>query len=79
MFTVPIQLGLGYLIAKGIGTQKSADLLQTMLAVAIVILAVMLGLAAWRKFKATQRRSPRAKARWLRQFRIRHSRPTAEQ
>ncbi len=79
LFTVPIQLGLGYLIAKGIGTQKSADLLQTMLAVAIVILAVMLGLAAWRKFKATQRRSPRAKARWLRQFRIRHSRPTAEQ
>lgn len=77
VFTVPMQLGLGYLIAKGIGTNHTADMVQTMVAIVILVLAIMLGLAIWRKYRSQHRAPPRAKARWLREFRVRSHRPAA--
>ena len=74
-FTVPLQLGLGYGIAVGFGTQRSADMVQALLGAVILILAVLVGLAWWRQYRRTHRkRTPRAKARWLRRFKtgIRH-------
>ena len=67
--TVPLQLGLGYFIARGIG-QEYADRIRWFIAVVVAILGVLVCLAWWRQFRSTRRhRAPRAKAAWLRRFR----------
>jgi membrane protein DedA with SNARE-associated domain len=69
--TVPIQLGLGFLIARGFATLGTADLVQAIIGVVILILAILLGLTWWRQFRAHRHQRPRAKAAWLRRFRPR--------
>jgi membrane protein DedA with SNARE-associated domain len=69
LVTVPLQLALGYFIAKGIGSQKGADHIQWVIAVMVGILAVLMGLNWWRQIRTHRRRPPRAKAAWLRRFR----------
>jgi membrane protein DedA with SNARE-associated domain len=69
LVTVPLQLGLGYLIAEGIGTMGTADLVRAILGVVVLILAILLGLAWWRQHRAERKKRPRAKAAWLRRFR----------
>jgi membrane protein DedA with SNARE-associated domain len=71
LVTVPLQLGLGYLIAQGIGTRETADLVSAIIGVVILILAILLGLAWWRQYRAQRQGRPRAKAAWLRRFRPR--------
>jgi membrane protein DedA with SNARE-associated domain len=71
LITVPLQLALGYLIAQGIGTMETADLVSAIIGVVILILAILLGLAWWRQYRAQRHRRPRAKAAWLRRFRPR--------
>ncbi|MHC4219142.1 MAG: DedA family protein [Planctomycetota bacterium] len=71
LFTVPLQLGLGFLIARGVGDLRTADLVQAIVGVLVFLLAILLGLAWWRKFRAQRQRRPRAKAAWLRRFRPR--------
>ncbi|MHC4711252.1 MAG: DedA family protein [Planctomycetota bacterium] len=69
--TVPLQLGLGFFIARGVGNMETADLVQTIIGVVILILAILLGLAWWRQHRTHRQRRPRAKAAWLRRFRPR--------
>ena len=71
LITVPLQLGLGYLVGKGLGTESMADLLLKMLGLIILVVAVSVGIAWWTGYRATRRRLPRAKASWLRRFRPR--------
>ena len=71
VITVPLQLGLGFLIARGVGNLETADLVQAIIGVVILILAILLGLAWWRRLRAHRQRRPRAKAAWLRRFRPR--------
>jgi len=71
LVTVPLQLGLGYFIAHGIGTMETADLVSAIIGVVILILAILLGLAWWRQHRALRQERPRAKAAWLRRFRPR--------
>jgi membrane-associated protein len=69
--TVSLQMGAGYLIARGIGSQNLFGTVLTIVAVLVVMFATTLGIrlfVAHRK-KATQ--APRAKAAWLRKFRPR--------
>jgi membrane protein DedA with SNARE-associated domain len=69
--SAPLQLGLGYLIARGIGPQRLDDLVLYILGgiTAIVLLAFIV--RWWKQHKPTQRRLPRARAAWLRRFRVR--------
>jgi hypothetical protein len=76
LVTVPLQLGLGYLVGKGLGTESMADLLLKMLGLIMLVVAVSIGIAWWTGYRATRRRLPRAKASWLRRFRPRVRRQT---
>jgi membrane protein DedA with SNARE-associated domain len=74
LVTAPAQLALGWVGATVVGVETMAELLQ--LTVAMVILVVVLlwvlGVVRSRRLKG---RLPRAKAAWLRRFRIRRGRP----
>ena len=73
LVTVPLQLGLGYFISRGIGSPESADRIKWFISAIVIVLAVLMGLAVWRK-QRSQAKRPRAKASWLRRFRTsRHS------
>jgi len=67
--TVPLQLGVGYFVARGIGSEQSADRILWVVAAIVGILAVLLCLNWWRQIRSQHRRRPRAKAAWLRRFR----------
>jgi membrane protein DedA with SNARE-associated domain len=74
LITVPLQLGVGYAVAVGVGTREAADLVTTLLGVVAVILALLLILAGRRRLLARRQRLPRARAAWLRRFRERFRR-----
>ena len=71
LITVPLQLGLGYAVAQGLGTLETADLIMTLIGMVLFIFAVMLGLGWYRNHRAHRKHAPRAKAAWLRRFRPR--------
>lgn len=73
LVTVPAQLGLGMLIARGMDGQDTARLVQTLIGTVMLILLVMVVLAVFRQYRARRARFPRAKAAWLRRFRRRTS------
>lgn len=70
LISAPLQLGLGYLIALGLGTQKTADLVLIILAGVVFTVAVLFVYRWWRSNKPMHRRLPRARAVWLRRFRV---------
>lgn len=75
MVTVPLQLGAGVLIARGIGTES---MFQTiMIVVGVVVAGVVLTtvLSWWYAFRNSTGRAPRAKAKWLRRFKVPRLRP----
>lgn len=69
--TVPLQLGLGYLIGQGIGDRPLADLLISLVGILALIVAVTMVVSWWSRHRASKRRPPRAKAAWLRRLRHR--------
>ncbi len=71
LVTVPLQLGLGFAVGRGLGTMETADLIISLIGVVLLILAVMLGLAWYRQRRPHRKHAPRAKAAWLRRFRPR--------
>ncbi len=75
LVTVPLQLGLGYFISKGVGSPESADRIKWFIAAIVGILAVLMVLALWRKQRSHAHRPPRAKASWLRRFRTTRQTP----
>lgn len=70
LVTAPLQLGLGYLIAFGLGTQRTADLVLYILGGVMLIVAIALAYRWWRAHKPMQKRLPRARAAWLKRFRV---------
>ena len=70
LITAPLQLGLGMLISHNIGTEDSAHAALSLLAVIAVITCIPL-LVKWIKIMRKSDR-PRAKAKWLRRFRVSH-------
>lgn len=74
LFTVPLQLGLGWLIGREIGSESMAELFLKVVGLVMLIVAVITVLAWWTRRRATRRRLPRARASWLRRFRDRRER-----
>ncbi|MBT8486789.1 MAG: DedA family protein [Phycisphaerales bacterium] len=75
--TAPMQIGLGVLIGRGLGTESLADLFLKILGLIILIVAVTVVMAWMSRHRASRRRAPRAKAAWLRGFRP-NCRPVAK-
>jgi membrane protein DedA with SNARE-associated domain len=72
LLTVPLQLGIGYLIGQGLDGEVSLiELLRRILGIVLVVVAVTVAISWWRRHRIGQRRPPRAKAAWLRRFRPR--------
>jgi membrane protein DedA with SNARE-associated domain len=70
VFTVPIQLGVGYLLGSGMSAEKSfAELLLHVLGIVLAIVLITLMIGWWTRYRVSRRRPPRAKASWLRRFR----------
>jgi len=74
IFTVPLQLGVGILLGRGFGGRDTIDLVWALIGGIMVVVAVMAGIGWWRKHRKMTIR-PRAKAIWLRRFRVPHIRP----
>lgn len=74
LFTVPMQIGIGILSVRVVGVDSITELLRLILGLMVLAVAIMLGAAAWRRHVSSRRRAPRAKARWLRRFRVRRRR-----
>jgi membrane protein DedA with SNARE-associated domain len=71
LVTVPLQLGLGYLVGRGLGTESVADMLLRVIGLVTLLVVLTAVFAWWTRHRATKRRAPRAKASWLRRFRKR--------
>lgn len=73
LVTVPMQLGLGYLIGREVSSESTADTIKLVIGLIVLIVLVTLCLGWWTRHRASKRRAPRARASWLRRFR-RHER-----
>jgi membrane protein DedA with SNARE-associated domain len=69
LLTVPTQLGLGYLIAHGIGSVTTAQMIFKVLAVIAVMIALTFIIGFISRRWVAKHRAPRAKAAWLKRFR----------
>lgn len=69
LVTVWMQLGLGILISRGVGSTGTAGKIMTIIG---VVVALMVGAMAWNwiaQHRKSEARAPRSKAKWLRHFR----------
>ncbi len=71
LITVPMQLGLGYLIGRGIQTEDATQLIFRLLGLIMLISATLAIVSVWTRHRLSKTRTPRAKAKWLRKFRPR--------
>jgi membrane protein DedA with SNARE-associated domain len=70
LITAPAQIWVGRLGARFVGVEDTADLVQTIAGFIVLMLVVMIAARIVRRHLKSHRRAPRAKARWLRRFRI---------
>ena len=70
LITVPLQLGLGMLIAKGLGTEDTAQTFLRLFGLIMLLLAVLMFWKMYRNYRASRKGAPRARAAWLRRFRL---------
>lgn len=70
LLTVPLQLGLGMLIEKGLGTKDTAETFLRLLGLVMLLLAVLMFWKLYRNYRASRKGAPRARAAWLRRFRL---------
>lgn len=69
--TAPLQIGLGYLVILTVGERTLADLVLYILGGIVFIVAAVVIWRWWRANRPVKnRRMPRAKAAWLKRFRV---------
>lgn len=71
LVTVPMQLGLGYLISQQIGTFGTAGKIMTILGIVVTLFAAAFIWNWALQHRRSKQRAPRSKAEWLRRFRRR--------
>lgn len=71
MITVPMQLGMGYLISHNIGTMGTAGKILTIVGVIVALTVGAFVLNWFVQHRRTKERAPRSRAAWLRRFRPR--------
>jgi membrane protein DedA with SNARE-associated domain len=69
--TVPMQLGMGYLISHGVGTMGTAGKILTIVGVIVALTGGAFVLNWIIQHKKSNQRAPRSKAAWLRRFKAR--------
>lgn len=69
LISAPLQIGLGYIIGQGMGTEDSGSLVLRILGLIMVIVSATFVLSWWMQHRATSKQAPRARAKWLRRFR----------
>jgi membrane protein DedA with SNARE-associated domain len=74
LITAPLQLGLGALGARVAKVESVTDMLGVTAGLVFIGVALLGGLAVWRALRNRDRR-PRARAAWLRHFRLPRRRP----
>lgn len=74
LITVPLQLGLGMLIARGVRSEDTAQMIMKVIGLIMVLIVVFLVGPKIREYRNSKRGVPRAKAKWLRRFRLPHRR-----
>lgn len=77
LLTVPLQLGLGYLVGLGLGDESLAELCMKVLGLLALLVSVFVVLSIWSKHRIGRKRAPRARAAWLRRFRKRGGSPVS--
>ncbi|MHC5022402.1 MAG: DedA family protein [Planctomycetota bacterium] len=77
VITAPLQIGLGMLVASGIGTLDTPKLVMSVLGLMMVIIATMLFIGWYSAHRRAKKRAPRARASWLRRHRPRRRRRDA--
>lgn len=71
LITAPLQVGLGYWIATSVlGTQRLADLVLYIIGGIALIALIVFIVRWWQQHRPTQNRLPRARASWLKKFRV---------
>lgn len=74
LITVPLQLGLGMLIARGVRSEDTAQAILKIIGLIMLLIVVFLVAPKIRQYRNSKRGVPRAKAKWLRRFRLPHRR-----
>ena len=69
LVTTPMQVGVGYLIGLGLTSWDTFSTFQWVVSLTLLLAVVIVVVWAWRRFRRQGASLPRAKARWLRQFR----------
>lgn len=70
LVTVPMQLGLGFLIAKGIGTTEGIGKILAVVGVVIGLMVIGFFVKIFMAHRRSNQRAPRAKTAWLKKFRV---------
>jgi membrane protein DedA with SNARE-associated domain len=71
LVTVPMQIGMGYLISHNIGTMGTAGKILTIVGVIVALTVGAFVLNWFLAHRRTKQRAPRSRASWLRRFRPR--------
>ena len=71
LISAPLQLSLGYVIALGLRSQQFADQVLYIIGGVMLVVLVVLVIRWWMQHQPTVKRLPRARAAWLRSFRVR--------
>ncbi|MAB81911.1 MAG: hypothetical protein CMJ24_08170 [Phycisphaerae bacterium] len=69
LVTAPIQIGVGYLIGRGLASRSTYEMVQILVGVTLVVAILAVVWWLWRRSRRQGTPPPRAKAKWLRQFR----------
>jgi membrane protein DedA with SNARE-associated domain len=70
VFTVPLQLGLGYLVGIGMDEERGIlDLILRIVGVVVLVALVSFLIGWWMRNRRSGKQLPRARASWLRRFR----------